>query len=151
MKISRKDIGYTIYSRLEEALRNWIGAYLGAISERWVDNVPNGIVDKVLDQSSFSSVDEIIDPIDLLEETNIPDLVEIVCFRKSFTTYVINGELAQQEFQKHLADLYSLRNKIAHVKQTFTALDLDRLLEIAEVLLPIVGDYGYELNETMVT
>lgn len=149
MKISRKDIGYTIYSRLEEALRNWIGACLGTMSERWLDNVPNGIVDKVLDQSSFNSADDIIDPIDLLDETNIPDLVGIICYKKSFAKYVVNGELTQEQFQRHLEDLYCLRNKIAHVKQTFTALDLDRLLEIAEVLLSILGDHGDEVNETV--
>ncbi len=54
MKITRKDIGYTIYSRLEESLRYWIASNLMNIGKNWTDFIPVGVIDKVLPKLSDS-------------------------------------------------------------------------------------------------
>ena len=52
MQISRKDVGYAIYSRLEEALRYWIKEKLLALyGPDWHARVPEGIWTKVREKS----------------------------------------------------------------------------------------------------
>lgn len=89
------------------------------------------------------------DPGELLEETDIPDLSEIVCYRNSFNIFVPHGEMTQVDFQKRISTLYYARNKIAHVKKIFTAIDLDLLLDTADAFIPLLGGHGKELSNTL--
>ena len=149
MNITRKDIGYTVYSRLEEALRNWIAMTLLGFGDQWLEHIPPGILDKAIDRSTFASSEELTDPSDMLDETDMPDLAEIVCYRSAFSTFVPHGSFTQREFQDHIASLYELRNKIAHVKKSFTAIELDMLIDIADRFLEILTIQGDELRETL--
>jgi LuxR family glucitol operon transcriptional activator len=149
MQINRKDIGYTIYSRLEEALRSWIRENLLNFGRQWLLHVPPGIWDKAEDKSPSVSRDKTDDPADLLEETDIPDLAEIVCYKNAFLVFVPHDSFTQEVFRDRTRILYDLRCKIAHVKQSFTAIDLDLLIEVAESFLPILSKHGDELRETL--
>lgn len=149
MQINRKDIGYTIYSRLEEALRSWIRENLLNLGDQWPAHIPSGVWEKAEDGSLLDSRDKIDDPADLLEETDIPDLSEIVCYKNAFSVFVPHGTFTQKEFQDRISSLYDLRCKVAHVKRTFTAIDLDLLIEIAESFLPMLDIHGNELRETL--
>jgi len=149
MQIDRKDVGYTIYSRLEEALRNWIRETLLNFGDQWPAHVPSGVWDKAEDRLPFVSQGKVDDPAELLEETDIPDLSEIVCYKNAFSVFVPHDSLPQKAFQDRMGVLYDLRCKIAHVKQSFTAIDLDLLIEIAEAFLPILATHGNELRETL--
>ncbi len=150
MQIDRKDIGYTIYSRLEEALRSWIREALLNFGDQWSVHIPPGVWEKVEDKSSLVSPDQVDDPADVLEEMHMPDLSEIVCYKNAFTSFVPHGVFTQDTFQNRMRCLYDLRCKIAHVKSSFTAIDLDLLLEIAETFLPVFDMHGDDLRETLV-
>ena len=53
MQVNRKDIGYTIYSRLEESFHNWIEDALLNFGDQWPAHIPNGVWEKVEDKSSM--------------------------------------------------------------------------------------------------
>ena len=149
MEINRKDIGYAVYSRLEEALRSRIREELLKHGDKWPEFIPPGVWDKAFDRSDSLSSQFSEDPADLLEETDFPDLAEIICYKNSFIQFVNECEITQREFQENMSNLYILRCKIAHVKQTFTAIDLDRLIEIAKSMLALLGRSGDELSDTL--
>jgi hypothetical protein len=52
LQIDRKDIGYTIYSRLEEALRILVRETLLCFGNDWPSHIPRGILQKIDDKSS---------------------------------------------------------------------------------------------------
>lgn len=135
MEFSRRDLGYTIISRFEEAFRSAISAHLVAEYENFLDGVPSGVVSKASDRSSvllWSHPDE------LLEQIDFPDLMEIITYNNSFRKYFA-GEIKQDEFQAVFDELYSLRCKIAHVHQAFTIIDMDKLIEDTKLLTPYIG------------
>ena len=126
MQISRKDVGYAIYSRLEEALRYWIKEKLLALyGPDWPARIPQGIWTKVQENSTSLLPGATEDPLHLLDETDIPDLMEIVCFKNVFTDFVNTGSMDVREFRERMTKLYDVRCKIAHVKLNFSAIDLD--------------------------
>lgn len=149
MQITRKDIGYTIYSRLEEPLRFWIREkLLNLFGSEWQKQVPDGVWNKVQEKLTLSPK-EVDDPIIILDETDIPDLVEIVCYKKAFLNFVPHGVMTVEEFRSKMNKLYEIRCKIAHVKRNFSAIDLDLLIEIAKSSLPIIGKAGSGLQEAL--
>lgn len=150
MQITRKDIGYTVYSRLEEALRLWARqVLLSAYGAAWLAQIPAGIQEKVQVKLAPATIGEIEDPLALLEETDLPDLSEIFQYRKGYRTFVPDGNVPQERFKELMGSLYDLRTRIAHVKQTFTALDLDRLIGIAKTLIPVVKPFTKDLEDTL--
>lgn len=150
MQISRKDIGYALYSRSEEALRYWLkDKILNLFGADWQSQVPAGIWSKAKEKYSSDSPQQFDDPLSLFEETDIPDLMEIVCYRNAFDQYIPRETMRIGDFRDHMKKLYDLRNRIAHVRHNFTALDLDLLMEIAKSLLTIVGAIGNDLRETL--
>ncbi|MDD5242834.1 MAG: NB-ARC domain-containing protein [Syntrophorhabdaceae bacterium] len=150
MQITRKDIGYSIYSRLEESLRFWIkGKLLNLYGSEWYSSIPQGIWDKTKEKLSFVSPKEIDDPLMLLDETDIPDLVEIVGYKKTMSNFIPQALMSVEDFKDKFIKLYDIRNKIAHVKRNFSAIDLDLLIEIADSFISILGIAGKDLRETL--
>ncbi len=147
MQINRKDVGYTIYSRIEEALRYLVRDKLVTL-EDWVNSIPKGVLDKVKNRSSLV-LPLSDDPTDFLEETHLTELSEIICYKDSFERFVPVNTWDQAMFQDKMIALYGLRNKIAHVKRSFTAFDLDLLSELADTFLVVLGIHGDELRETL--
>lgn len=151
MVINRKDVGYTVYSRLEDSLRSWLAERLTTVfGNEWHAQVPEGIGARILEVLQLSSLSQIEDPLTLLEETTLPDLMEIVCFRKQFACFFPRDHFSAEEFRDLFARLYLIRNKIAHVKRTFSAIDLDSLIEGASKISKSLGQHAIELNETLV-
>ncbi|GEM_PF-1213467 len=150
MEITRRDIGYTLYSRLEEALRTWLARRLWDYDgPQWIDQIPPAVLSAIQEKASTGVVGDLqLDPASLLEETEIPQLKEVICFRKSFQRFIQSG-VDQDEFIHRMDDLYQIRCKIAHVKRTFTTLDLDSLREIADRFLGFLGTDGVALKETL--
>ncbi len=150
MQITRKDIGYTVYSRLEEALRLWTRqVLLSAHGGDWLAQIPPGIKEKVQVKLTSAALEQIDDPLVLLEETDLPDLSEIFQYRKAYRTFMPTGGIAQERFKELMVSLYELRTRIAHVKQTFTALDLDKLIGVAKALIPVVKPFTKDLEDTL--
>lgn len=150
MQATRKDIGYTIYSRLEESIRLWIREkLLNLFGNEWHSHIPGGVWDKAQEKSSFMSLEEVDDPVILLDETGIPDLKEIVCYKKAFHSFVPQGLMKAEEFRVKMTKLHETRCKIAHVKRNFSAIDLDLLIDIAGSFLPIIGTSERALQEAL--
>jgi tetratricopeptide (TPR) repeat protein len=148
MEISRKDIGYTIYSRLEEALRHWIqDVLIKEFAEEWKTHVPSGMWLKAEENKPeiASCVEE---PMDLLEELDIPHLGEIVSYKKSYPLFV-SSSIPRETFNDRLISLYENRIKVAHTKRTFSAIDLDSLIETASWFCPIVGKHGADVRDLL--
>src|SRR5258706_8614576 len=123
---NRRDIGYTIISRFEESFRGFLSEGLTIYFEVFLDGIPSGIVSKAKDRTAKAYFD---DAIDLLENTDFPDLKETVCYKNMYKDYFPNIGFSISEFENLMEEIYNLRCKIAHVKGYFTSLDLDKLLE----------------------
>jgi tetratricopeptide (TPR) repeat protein/cold shock CspA family protein len=150
MVINRKGLGYTAYSRIEDSLRSWLAEKLLTIfGAEWHAQVPEGIWKRALDALELLEPAQVEHPLNLLEETTLPDLMEIVCHRKQFGSFVARQDFSADEFRDLFLRLYLIRNKIAHVKRTFSAVDLDILIEGATRIAKILGKHATELNETL--
>jgi hypothetical protein len=116
VEFNRRDVGYTIYSRLEEALRNWLRDRLRALyADRWSDQIPQHVWNKALEH--LGDAGSISDPIELLDETDIPDIAEIVTYRKAFSDFFSPAQASQEAFRDYLAKLYELRTVVGDVSQ----------------------------------
>jgi len=150
MQITRKDIGYTIIARLEEALRSWMRErLLNLYGSRWRDQIPDGIWQRVLDVLDLVSRETVEDPLSVLEETEFTDLKDILLYRRGLADIIPDQRLKAVEVEDLFARLYDVRNKIAHVKRTFSAIDLDLLIEGANILIDVVKPFDSELRETL--
>lgn len=150
MVISRKDIGYTLISRLEESLRSWMREQLlNLYGNGWRSQIPGGIWKKALTSLEMTSQDEIDDPLTLLEETEFTELKDILLFQKALSSFVPLGQINADQVAEIFPRLYEIRNKIAHVKRTFSAIDLDLLVEGASMLLPLLKPFDGELRDTL--
>lgn len=136
---TRRDIGYTIISRFEEALRSFLASELSNCFSNYRDGIPSGILEKARERSAN---DDWNDPFDFLEDTDFPDLSEIACFRDMYPKYFSGGEIPKDEFKDLMEELYNLRCKIAHVKGYFTSLDLDKLIDCARRITAFIGTDG---------
>lgn len=146
---SERDVGYTAVSRFEETFRGYLARYLRAFhGEQWLSHIPPGVLSKCLEKTPSLDPSHIADPIDLLNESDLPDLGEILTFRGAYGRFIEPGlSLSQGAFTDHLASIYRLRCKIAHVKGVFSGLDLHALLEHIRGLCPIMGSEGTDLVE----
>lgn len=151
MQINRKDIGYALYSRVEESLRNWISSKLFQISGNdWKKEVPEGIWNKLSDKLIAEEITEIGEPQILLEETDLPDLMDIVCYKKNFDFFIGNNTIRKTDFRDLMIKLYELRIKIAHVKSNFSAIDLDLLCDIATKFLETFLSEYSEIRDILI-
>jgi LuxR family transcriptional regulator, glucitol operon activator len=139
-----RDLGYTVYSRYEDALRRWLGDRLQVIhGDRWADQVPPGIRVKIVDKLSIS---ELLDLTQALDATDFPDLMEIVCYRKSFRAFLPDVPREADAYQRDVGLIYQYRCKIAHVDPLFSKADLTHLVALAESHLSFLRDHGHELE-----
>jgi tetratricopeptide (TPR) repeat protein/GTPase SAR1 family protein len=141
MNLIRRDVGYTIVSRFEEAFRQFLTDKLPIHFMNFEKGIPSGIVEKVKKRISQNGSDEADD---FLENTDFSDLPEIICFNGMYNIYFPDVKISQSEFQSLMVDLYELRCKIAHVRQYFTSIDLDKLSEISKLIAPNLGVFGQE-------
>src|SRR2546421_62191 len=112
-RFTRRDIGYTIISRFEETFRYYLSEKLPIYFSDFLDGVPLGILDKAKERTKKNSLQE---PYDLLEETDFPDLKEIVCYKNMYETYFPDKDFSRNFFDNVMEELYELRCKIAHIK-----------------------------------
>jgi len=130
-------------------MRSWVAEkLLSQFGSEWFSRIPEGVREKTREKLPYSSPEEADDPMILLEETDLPDLMEIVCYKKGFAGFVPLDAMPLEEFRDKVLKLYQIRCKIAHVKRDFCAIDLDLLIEIAEDFLPIVAT-GSSLQEVL--
>lgn len=149
MKLGRKEVGYAIFSRLEESFRYWLASELVLnFGADWINQVPDGIWEKTSTRNEYIKKDHTLDAVDLLDESDFPDLLEIMIYRKAFNTF-LKSKFEINEFKDNFQKLYEIRCSIAHIKRSFSAIDLDVLIELTETMVPILGEYANELNDIL--
>lgn len=133
---NRRDAGFTVISRFEEAYREFLSQKLLVFHPSFLEGIPKGIINKVFGKTNIT---EFEDPMVFLEESDFPDLLEITISKTNFNDFV--GEAIDKGvLEDHMGRLYSLRCKIAHVKNHFTSLDLDLLIELSCEVSKIFND-----------
>lgn len=122
---NRRDAGYTIISRFEDAYREFLITKLTLISPEFFELIPQGVILKANERGNCSNWEDIEE---FIINIDFPDLKEITLY-KSNSKSCINDILKKNDFVEVMDELYSLRCKIAHVKGYFTSIDLDNLVE----------------------
>lgn len=133
---NRRDAGYTIISRFEQSLRNYISNVLTNTTADFRLLVPSGVINKARERygaADFDNIDEI------LENSDFPDLKEIALYQSNFQI-LIGDKLTREDFIEEMDELYTLRCKIAHIKGFFTSIDLDKLIELSADIAAIFND-----------
>lgn len=139
---NRRDIGYTIISRLEETFRYFLIDRLSKKYSDYKEGIPPAIVTKVNDKSDILYWN---DPIDFFENTDFPDLLEISITKDNFKDF-FPLTLTKEELINTMITLYGLRCKIAHVKGFFTSIDLDKLIELSKFIASYIDKQGLFSN-----
>lgn len=142
--LNRRDVGYTIVSRFETALRLFISNTLLYLYSDFKDGVPLGIYSKALDRANATKFDDITD---LLEYSDYIDLSEIIVFKGSYQKFFPDNNMLEEVFKDSMQETYLLRCKIAHVNGYFTSLDLDRLVEFCKIIGKELNDIGKEFTD----
>jgi len=127
---TRRDIGYTIISRFEIELRNLISHKLECTYANSFDGISDGIINKA--KSRFPELEK-NDASTLLGESDFPDLTEIVTYKNHYKEWA-PSVLQKKDFILKMSILYDIRCKIAHIKGSFSAVDLDLLIETSTLI-----------------
>src|SRR5690554_4661842 len=121
---NRREIGYTIISRFEETFRCYLNKLLTTNYDDIFSNIPKGIIEKALERNGNSFENSL----DFFENTDFPDLKEILLFKNHFS-FIDKECIDKKNLISKMDLLYDLRCKIAHIKGSFTSIDLDLLVE----------------------
>jgi len=127
---NRRDAGYTIISRFEEAFRSFLEEALTFKYQNYLDNIPKGVFDKAKDRANTITWENASD---FFENIDFPDLKEISLFKDHYSELLKNF-IDKNQFSNSMDELYLLRCKIAHIKGYFTSVDLDKLIELADII-----------------
>ena len=129
----RRVVAYSVLEALERGLRGWLAEALAVnYGGRWLDGIPNGVVTKATARAyQHDSTYRPSEPLDILEFADFPDLDEAIQFLQKRTSVITIREITVQDLAVWLGNAYELRNRVAHLRQPFTYLDMDSLLEIA--------------------
>jgi predicted restriction endonuclease len=139
VQYTMRDLGYTVYSRYEEALRRWLRDRLVALfDDQWQEQIPSGIQSKILDKLPTTS-QELGSLEEALRCTDLPDLMEVACYRKGFTKFLPEGTFDAEAFRKDVLTIYDYRCRIAHVDPRFTRAELTHLVALSEKHLEFFG------------
>jgi len=122
---NRRDAGYTIISRFEEAYRELLLNKLSIINPDFFELIPQGVILKANERGHCTNWDDFEE---FIINIDFPDLKEITLY-KTNSKILNNGVIDNKEFSETMDELYSLRCKIAHIKGYFTSVDLDNLIE----------------------
>jgi LuxR family transcriptional regulator, glucitol operon activator len=152
VNVTAKDLGYTLYSRLEEAFRACLARRLIELfGTAWESQVPQGVWTNVQNNSGGTRAAGLSpsDPWDLLEYTYLSDLGEIVCHNGAYSRFFPDQEITQGDFQEVFNQLNGLRCRIAHVRRTFSHEDLEELLSICTKICPLLKTDSLELADVL--
>lgn len=137
---NRRDAGYTIISRFEDAFRGFLVNKISIINPSFFELIPQGVILKANERASCSDWD---DQEDFIQNIDFPDLKEITLFKQNYK-FTIEDKLEKSDFIDAMDELYALRCKIAHIKGYFTSIDLDKLIEKTSLISKIFEDTSFE-------
>lgn len=134
---NRRDAAYTIISRFEEAFRTLLNEFLCKKYNLIYENVPQGVLKKAKDRI----IGEFEDTSDFFENIDFPDLKELSLYKDHYSQ-ISNSCIDKNTFSNYMTNLYELRCKIAHIKGSFTAIDLEKLIEAVEEISKCLKFYS---------
>jgi len=143
---NRRDIGYFVISRFEEAFRSFLSDKLQVFFGNYLDGIADDIVRRTKDRTEKTDWDNLSD---FLEDIDFPDLKQIVCKKGMFPKYFPNIDVSKDKFQLYMDELYNLRCKIAHIRNYFTSLDLDKLFELTGIIASHFENYSEDFKKTI--
>ena len=148
MHSNLRDVGYTVYSRYEDALRRWLGERLNVIcGDRWADQISSNIKSKIIDKLSLVELPNLTQALDA---TDFPDLMDIICYRKFFRVFLPDVSFDAAAYRRDTGLIYQYRCKIAHVDPLFSKADLTHLVALVEAHISFLGNHGHDLETRLV-
>jgi LuxR family glucitol operon transcriptional activator len=136
---NRRDAGYTIISRFEEAFRDYLIEKLLIINPNFFALIPPGVILKANERAFITEWEDFHE---FIQNTDFPDLKEISIYKQN-NLIVLNDNIEKDHFCNAMDELYSLRCKIAHVKGFFTSIDLDKLIENTSAVASIFSELHF--------
>lgn len=144
----KRVFGYDILiNTFEPFLRKFISEeiFLVHYGEKWIDYVPQGVINELLVTKQIQPIEEYAME-DFFEELTFLNLKDVlVAFDNFKFAQLLIGELSKDKFIELMDNLNSLRRKIAHAKSTFSALDLQTVIDQVRILCQ--GEKGAEIRQ----
>lgn len=142
----KRTYGYDILiNGFESTFRRFASeAFLLHYGEKWLDYVPKGVTNLLLESQQIQSIDDCSRD-EFFDELTLLNLKDIII---SFDNFKISksflGDLSKEKFIELMDSLNTYRRKIAHVRSTFSELDLLTIIEHVKMLSQ--GEKGKEIN-----
>lgn len=145
---ARRTSGYNIIiNTFEPILRKFVAndIFLVNYGNEWRKNVPQGVLNQLLEEKEIESIEEYsID--DLFDEFTFLNLKDILVQSSNFKlAKAFLGELSKDRFVELMDSLNTHRRKIAHAKSTLSELDLSTIIEQVRTLCQ--GERGKEIRQ----
>ncbi|SHL79878.1 Tetratricopeptide repeat-containing protein [Anaerocolumna jejuensis DSM 15929] len=145
-----RDYGYTIISRFEKTLRNYLNNELLTRTDNIMNLIPTGVIEagerRINNNSDFN---------DILENIDFIHLKEIIIYKDNYVCLYDSSKLDKKDFINIMDSLYELRCKIAHIRGFFTNSDLNNLynevMAICVNMIHIDEDFLMFLNVVLTT
>jgi tetratricopeptide (TPR) repeat protein len=98
----------------------------------WMRGIPKGVRESALEATGLNTFN---DPSDLLDYVGFPHLKEIASFDNNYSLCSdFLGKIPKAKFNEIMDELNELRNKVAHVRRSFSLLDFDMLVDYVKLL-----------------
>ncbi|PAV12485.1 hypothetical protein ASJ81_06270 [Methanosarcina spelaei] len=131
---TKRNYGYDILcNTFELSMRNYIGELLlSNYGSEWINHIPQGVIQ---DLKNYKGVIETSSLDDFLEDLNFSHLKNIITEKNNYKlSKSFLGDLSNDRFIELMDELNIYRRKIAHVKSTFSDVDLINLIENVKLL-----------------
>lgn len=129
IKFEARDYGYTIISNLEKILRDLCVQKLNIASNSPRDLIPKGVW-----EAARKRVEDIENVDDLMENIDFIHIKEIFIYKENYSLFLEEKVLKKNVCIDLMDSLYSLRCKIAHIRDFFTNSDLMNLIDESKQL-----------------
>jgi LuxR family transcriptional regulator, glucitol operon activator len=136
---TRVMLGYALWVTIEDSLRNWLAQRLILLfGHEWQNQIPAGVWNNLQERYDGQIKQGDIEQVrDLLEHSDFPDIFGIVIYRKKQRDFL--PSISVEDINYYNNKLYTLRNNIAHKPHSFSARQLDDLLDCSTWVRSIIG------------
>lgn len=134
-----RDYGYTIISRFEEIIRDYVYKIIKINYNDILAAIPKGVLKCATERN-----DNNLDLLSILESIDFIQLKEIIIYKNNYKLFFDTDDMKQKDFIILMESLYDIRCKIAHIRGIFTQLDLTSLIEESK---KIINNIDYDSKE----
>lgn len=129
-KFNLRDYGYTIISRFEGGLRDYLYKIINENYSDTLEAIPKGVLKSATERNHNN-----LELSSIFESVDFIHLKEIVIYRNNYSLFFNVNNLKQKEFIDLMNSLYDIRCKIAHIRGMFTQLELTSLIEESKKII----------------